>query len=53
MAEIKTAIPLDSNDLLWLEQIVMDRDKEEALKFIEKIKKKIDGQQKSHCKPPF
>lgn len=53
MAETQATIILDGGDLVWLEQIVMDKDKEEALKFIEKIKKKVDEQQKSHCKPPF
>jgi hypothetical protein len=53
MTEIKVTIILDGSDLVWIEQIVMDKDREEALKFIEKIKKKVDEQQKSHCKPPF
>jgi len=38
--------------LLWLERIIVDRDKDEALKFTEIIKKKAENQEEKHqCGP--
>jgi len=48
-----TVISLDDHEILWLEEIVMDRDKDEALKFAQKVKKKIDQSKDAQCKPPF
>ena len=53
MLEIKrTAISLDENDLIELERICIDRDKEGALGFLKKFHKRIiysqQGKLKSH-----
>lgn len=48
-----TSISLDDKDLIWLEGIVVDRDKDEALKFAEMIKKKIEEQEVHKCRPPI
>ena len=39
------------DDLLWLERIVVDKDKDEAMKFPEMRTKRIEQAQKAHCKP--
>ena len=49
-------ITLDEKEQMWLQEIIVDRDKDQALEFIEKcIKAKIGEQGKAHahCKPPF
>ncbi|MEW6214773.1 MAG: hypothetical protein AB1478_06145 [Nitrospirota bacterium] len=46
-----TSISLDDKDLLWLEGIILDRDKDGALKFAEMIKKKIEEQEGHKCGP--
>ncbi|MCX5704387.1 MAG: hypothetical protein NT066_07875 [Candidatus Omnitrophica bacterium] len=44
----KKLISLDEGDLLRVEQIIIDRDKDDALAFIKNvIKKQIDGQNAS------
>lgn len=54
MPEEKEVIVLDQNQLFELEEIIMERDKESALKFLEKhIYKPIKKKQGNHCKPPF
>lgn len=45
-------IQLSKNDILTVEQILIDSDKELALKFIrDKIEPAIKGGQAEHCKP--
>lgn len=52
--EEKVGITLDQKQILELEQIVMDRDKEAALKFLaEYIYKPIKKREEGHCKPPI
>lgn len=51
MAEIEVTVILRNDDLLWLERIVVDKDREEALKFAVRVKKEVDEKQRSHCKP--
>jgi len=46
-------IKLTSEHLSLLEMIIIDRDKEEALKFAQMIKKKVKEQQQTHREPPF
>ena len=47
----KKLISLNENDLLKVEQIVLDRDKKEALRFVEEvIKKQIDRENASKMK---
>lgn len=54
MPEEKKTINLDQKQVLELEQIILDRDKESALKFLEDyIYKPIKKRKESHCKPPF
>ena len=44
----KTALPLDEEEIVALEQIIVDRDEEEALKFLKKaIYDKIVRSQRS------
>lgn len=46
------SILLEDKELIWLEGIVVDRDKDEALKFAKVIKTKIEEQKESHkCGP--
>ena len=48
---IKKIINLSDEDLLKVEQIVLDRDKEEALDFVKNvIKKQIDREKASQMK---
>lgn len=45
-------VSLDDKELLWLEWIVVDSDKDEALKFVRMIKEKVEQQQEEHkCGP--
>ena len=47
----KTALPLDEEEIVALEQILVDRDEEEALKFLKKaIYDKIVRSQRSKLK---
>ena len=50
MSELKKVVTLESDELLLLEQIIIDADKEESLKFLKKIKEKIERQDKSGLK---
>ncbi len=48
---VKITINLNENDLVKVEQIVIDRDKDEALNFVkEVIKKQIDREESSKMK---
>lgn len=50
----KEMIGLDQRQILELEVIVVDRDKEAALKFLEApIYRPIKKKKQAHCKPPF
>ena len=52
--EGKEMIGLDQRQILELEVIVLDRDKEAALKFLEEyIYRPIKKKKQAHCKPPF
>ena len=52
--EEKEMIGLDQRQILELEVIVLDRDKEAALKFLEEyIYRPIKKKKQAHCKPPF
>ena len=47
-------VTLDDKQKMWLEQIILDEDKEEAFKFLKKcIYDKVKAQEQSHCKPAF
>ncbi len=50
--ENNLVIQLNNNDVLLVEQILIDSDKELALKFIrDKIEPAIKSSQEGHCKP--
>jgi len=52
MVETKSVgITFYSDDLLWIERIVVDKDKDEALKFLQMLQKRVEQAQKAHCKP--
>lgn len=52
--EGKEMIALDQRQILELEVIVLDKDKEVALKFLEEnIYRPIKKKKQAHCKPPF
>lgn len=54
MPEEKETISLDQMQILELTGIILDKDKEAALKFLEEnIYKPIKRRKESHCKPPF
>ena len=49
-----TTFTLDDEQKLWLEQIILDKDQDEALKFLKDcIYRKIKVQEKSHLKTKF
>ena len=48
------SLTLNDKQKMQLEQIILDKDKEEAFKFLkEYIYDKIKAQEQSHCKPVF
>ena len=48
------SLTLDDKQKMWLEQIVLDEDKEEALRFLKEcIYDKIKAQEQGHCEPQF
>jgi len=48
------SLTLNDKQKMQLEQIILDKDKEEAFKFLkEYIYDKIKAQEQSHCRPPF
>jgi len=52
--EEKETIILDPKQVLELEEIVLDKDKEAALKFLEaNLYKPIKKRKEAHCKPQF
>ena len=54
MSEEKEIISLNQAEMLELTEIVLDKDKDAALKFLEKnIYNPIKRRKDSHCKPQF
>lgn len=52
MPEDKEIISLDQKQLMELEGIILDKDKEAAFKFLEEnIYKPVKARKKSHCSP--
>ena len=52
MPEMKpVTVPLSRDDLVRLEQIVMDKDRDEAMRFVQMVKDRVEQQQKSQMKP--
>jgi hypothetical protein len=48
------SVTLDEKQKMWLEQIILDEDKDEALRFLKEcIYEKIKGQGQDQCGPPF
>lgn len=54
MPEEKETIILDQRQILELDEIILDKDKDAALKFLEEnIYRPIKKRKDTHCKPPF
>ena len=54
MSEEKETIILDQRQVLELDEIILDKDKDAALKFLEEnIYRPIKKRKDTHCKPPF
>jgi len=54
MLEEKVTIILDQRQILELDGIFLDKDKDAAYKFLEEnIYKPVKKNKESHCKPPF
>jgi hypothetical protein len=54
MTEEKETIVLDQKQIMELEEIMLDKDKDAAYKFLEEnIYKPIKKRKEAHCKPPF
>lgn len=52
--EEKETIVFDQKQILELQEIILDKDKDAALKFLEEnIYKPIKRRKESHCKPQF
>jgi len=48
------SLTLDDKQKMWLEQIILDEDKDEAFRFLKEcIYEKVKAQDQSHCKPAF
>lgn len=45
-------ILLHTHELIELARILVDREAEEALRFLEKIQEKVEEVRRAHCKPP-
>lgn len=49
-----TVISLTQTELIELEEILVDEDPNEALRFLRQvIKKKVDASKNGHCRPPL
>ncbi|MEW6409999.1 MAG: hypothetical protein AB1488_07795 [Nitrospirota bacterium] len=48
---MSATVSLNDKELLWLEGIVVDSDKNEALKFVRMIKEKVEQQEEHKCGP--
>lgn len=54
MSEEKETIILDQRHILELDEIILDKDKDAAFKFLQDyIYKPIKKGKEAHCKPPF
>ncbi|MBI4972262.1 MAG: hypothetical protein HZC16_00400 [Candidatus Omnitrophica bacterium] len=54
MSEEKETITLDQRQILGLDEIILDKDKDAAFKFLEEnIYKPIKRRKEAHCKPQF
>ena len=54
MLDEKVTIILDQRQILELDEIILDKDKDAAYKFLEDyIYKPVKKSKDSHCKPPF
>ncbi len=50
----KIVVPLEEQEVIRLEAILVDRDKEAALEYLRKVvMQRIEQQRQAHCKPPF
>lgn len=49
----KEVIEFEIKDMIEIEKIVLDNDKERALEYLKKIYKIIKEREKSHCKVNF
>lgn len=49
----KEVIELEEKDMIEIEKIVIDENKEEALKFLNRIYEIIKKREKSHCKTSY
>lgn len=48
------SLTLDDKQKMWLEQIILDEDKDEAFRFLKEcIYEKVKAQEQGHCKPEF
>lgn len=54
MSEEKETIILDQQPIIELDEIILDKDKDAAFKFLEnKVYKPIKKRKDAHCKPQF
>ncbi len=54
MSEEKEIVIFDQSQLLELDEIILDKDKDAALRFLEEnVYKPIKKRKESHCKPPI
>ncbi len=50
----KIVVPLEEQEIIRLEAILVDRDKDAALEYLrEVVMHKVEQQRLAHCKPPF
>jgi len=48
------SLTLDDKQKMWLEQIILDEDRDEAFRFLKEcIYNKVKAQDQGHCKPAF
>ena len=45
-------IVLDAQELMELERILVDREREDALRFLQEIQRKVERARQTRCKPP-
>ncbi|MCM8785813.1 MAG: hypothetical protein NC827_00540 [Candidatus Omnitrophica bacterium] len=51
--ENKEVLEFEEKDIIEIKKIVMDEDKEDALKFVKKIYEILKKREKSHCKTSY
>jgi hypothetical protein len=52
MPELKpVTVTLSRDDLVRMEQIAMDKDRDEAMRFVQLLRERVEQQQKSRMKP--